>query len=342
MRVFISTAERSGQVYAELITEQLRSFYSGIEILNSQASDEAPIGFKAGASVSSSVIEKIRAIERRVRALKPDIFLAVAWSEPNTILGLRLRDMKGMRKLFLAPPQLWAWGRWRATLLRKGFDALYCLYPEEARFLRSMHLPAHFHGNPLVKHLTPYFDLRRRTKTVALMPGSRTSEKSRNLCFLREFRYRWNILHPGFKFTWLFLTEKEASELRTLIDSDDYVASGEDRFKELGKTSLAIVTSGTATLETALLGVPQVVFYNMSGFEVGLARLLTRVKHFALPNIIVGAEVVPELLNPSVEALIDAARIQIKAGRLVEVLTQRLRAELRAPVDKPIIPLNID
>ncbi|MBD3286326.1 hypothetical protein GF359_07245 [candidate division WOR-3 bacterium] len=341
MHVFISTAERSGLLYARLIADNLARHYPGITIYAPPDADSAPVGFGAGALESRGVLERMRRIERTVRKLRPDVFLAVAWSEPNTILGLRLRDLRGMRRIFFAPPQLWAWGRWRATLIRRGYDTLYCLYPREARFLRSLGLLAHFHRNPLADYLKPYFNLERIPGTIALLPGSRASEKSRNLDLLRGLRIRWKKHQPGFRFTWLFLTDEEARQSRAFIGAGDRIVGGLERYKELAKSGLAVVTSGTATLETALLGTPQVAFYNMSRLEVALVRLLTRVRRFALPNVILDEKVIPEYLNPSAEVLVNAALVQIEAQPFSETLARRLRTELGGSVDKPLIPLNI-
>ncbi|MBN2378203.1 hypothetical protein JXM67_00155 [candidate division WOR-3 bacterium] len=341
MRVFISTAERSGELYAALIADDLRMNYSNVEILGfrDKECELAPVGFGAGVASASNVMVKMGSIEREVRRLRPDVFLAVAWSEPNTILGLRLRDIRGMKRVFFAPPQLWAWGRWRSGLLRRGYDALYCLYPKEARFLRSLNLPAYFRGNPLVRHLRPYFKSKRDRNLIALLPGSRSCEKSRHINLLTQFRRRWLSLYPSSKAVWLFLTSEEAREATLPLEYGDGAVGGESRYAELARAGLAVVTSGTASLEAALLGTPQAVFYTMPGFEVALARTLTHVRHFALPNIILGERRVPELLNPSVESLLEAAlNLSREEGRK---LATRLRTELSAPIDKPPFPLSM-
>jgi lipid-A-disaccharide synthase len=282
------------------------------------------------------VLAKMREIEREVRRIKPHVFLAVAWSEPNTILGLRLNDLRGMRRVFFAPPQLWAWGRFRAPLLRKGYDALICLYPKEAEFLRALGLPACFSGNPLAWHLAPYFDTRRKTskcpRTIALLAGSRASEQTRHMGLLKEFRDAWRRLYPKDRFSWLFLTRCEAGDARIILGDHDRMIEGEERYRTLAGADLAIVTSGTASLETALLGTPQVVFYSLPSFEVFLVRSLTRVKRFALPNLILGEYVVPELLNPSVEDLVESAKSIAEKLMESRELAIRLRKHL-APLD---------
>ncbi len=311
MKVYVSTAERSGLLYASLIAQGLKTEQPDVEIIwgDRPAESEATVGFAAGARQAGSIREKMRRIERGVRSVKPDVFLAVAWSEPNTLLGLRLRDMKQMRRVFFAPPQLWAWGRFRATLLKKGYDALLCLYPGEAKFLTSLGLPAYFAGNPLARHLAQYSRREKRTKkparTIALLAGSRHSEKSRHQMLLSGFMRRWREFHPNDKAVWLFLTEREALRAERFLDGHDKAVGGEERYRVLAKTDLAVVTSGTASLETALLGIPQVVFYSLSGLEMTLIKSLTRVRLFALPNIILTKRVVPELLNPSVDELLE-------------------------------------
>lgn len=332
LRVYISTAERSGALYAGLISQELKK--AGAQIIWPAALQEgnAPVGFAAGIEGAGEALVRMKRIEREVRRVKPDVFLAVAWSEPNTILGLRLKDMKGMRRVFFAPPQLWAWGRFRATLLRKGYDTLLCLYPREAAFLRSLRLPAHFAGNPLVEHLTTYFDVKRKTskasRSIALLAGSRPSEQSRHKTLLKGFRDAWRQLYPKDRAIWLFLREREAKDAQLSLDSPDEAIGGKARYRALAGSDLAVVASGTACLETALLGTPQVVFYSLPRLEVALIRMLARVKHFALPNVILAEDVVPELLNPSREDLVEEAESAIQKPEKSRELAIRLRKEL--------------
>lgn len=331
-QVYISTAERSGALYAGLIGNKLTQ--AGAEVVWPAALQEsdAPVGFAAGIGGAGEALVRMKRIEREVRRLKPDVFLAVAWSEPNTILGLRLRDLKGMRRVFFAPPQLWAWGRFRATLLRKGYDALLCLYPREAAFLDSLGLPARFTGNPLIEHLKQYPDKKRNapkdSRVIALLAGSRPSEQSRHRTLLEGFRDAWRRLYPKDRAIWLFLTEGEARNANLLLDTQDKAIGGKARYGALAGSDLAVVASGTACLETALLGTPQVVFYSLPRAEATLMRLLTRVKRFALPNVILAEDAVPELLNPSVGNLVEEAESAIEKPERSREIAIRLRKEL--------------
>jgi lipid-A-disaccharide synthase len=337
LRVYISTAERSGRLYAGLLAQHLKQRSSRVEIVCGDSGDDAPVGFTEGIKATISVLARMKRIEREVRRIKPDVFLAVAWSEPNTILGLRLNDLKGMRRVFFAPPQLWAWGRFRAPLLKKGYDALICLYPEEAEFLGSLRLPAYFAGNPLAWHLAHYFNKGKKpskgSRTIALLAGSRPSEQARHMKLLKEFRDTWRELYPKDRFCWLFLTQGEAKDACLHLDEKDKTTGGKARYRVLADADLAVVSSGTASLETALLGTPQVVFYSLPSFEVFLIRSLTRVKRFALPNLILGEDVVPEILNPSVETLLEHSNRAIPNRNESEELAMKLIQELAAPLD---------
>ena len=239
--------------------------------------------------------------------------------------------------MFFAPPQLWAWGSFRATLLRHGYDALICLYPKEAEFLRSLRLPAYFAGNPLVWHLVPYFDMRKKpskdSRTVVLLAGSRPSEQARHMGLLKEFKDTWRGLYSKDRFCWLFLTQGEANDACLHLDKKDKATGGKARYRTLADADLAIVASGTASLEAALLGTPQVVFYCLPHLEVFLIRLLTRVNLFALPNLVLGEYVIPELLNPSVEDLVERAESIVQKPKSSRELAIRLRNNLATPLD---------
>lgn len=361
LKVYFSTSEISGELYSRLIAKEILKERPDALILGavkesgagmSRNAELAPVGFAAGARRAPDVLGRIREIERDVRDAKPDIFLAVAWSEPNTILGLRLRDMRNMKRVFFAPPQLWAWGKWRASLLKKGYHLLLALYPREALFLRRLGLNAQYAGNPLASYLKTIRATRSCAsaggkeseegdmRTIALLPGSRLSEKRRNIPLLERFVKEWRIAYPRDRATWLFLHEEEAFKKKKKSMSWENAVSGEDRYRALASSSFALVTSGTASLETALLGIPQVVFYTLSAPELALAKALTNAKHFALPNIILSEEAVPELLNPSVRDLVKKAAGLISFSSGIPDISTRLNLAL-TPLDKSVSFLRV-
>ncbi len=340
LKVYLSTSERSGFVYARLLSRELKRMDPDVEIygltesaaVKAGSQELAPVGFVQGARASGNVLDRVKDIEREVRLINPDLFLAVAWSEPNIVLGMRLRDMKGMRRVFFAPPQLWAWGRWRTSLLKKGYHLLLALYPREALFLKSLGLNAVYAGNPLKGFIEPYF-LQRREKgynsqKIALLPGTRDNEKSTNLRLLREFVKEWRKINPGYTFSWLFLTAGEAEAERAFMGEGEVAVAGDARFRELASARLALVTSGTASLETALAGVPQIVFYCMPGLELALARVLTRVRCFALPNLVMGRNVVIERINPKKPDLVALSQQMLSEERSGCGLGELIHSEL--------------
>lgn len=340
MRIYISTHERSGSLYAGLIAAGLKRYLPHIDIVRTIDRDrDAPVGFGAGLSRIPSTLRQMKQIEDEVRKTKPDIFLAVAWSEPNILLGLRLRGLKGMRRVFFAPPQLWAWGRFRTRWLKKGYHSLVCLYPGEARFMKALGLNAHFAYNPLATFLEPHYRTKWKmpgdSRTIALLPGSREKELKRHLPLLDRFRQIWKRNFPRDRFVWLLLNKDQIRRVNGLLSDDDVVISGEQRYSELAKTDLAVVASGTACLETALIGTPQIVFYTLPRGELVLAKLLTRASRFALPNIILAADdAVSELLNPAPEDLLTAAESTLTDPCHGKTTALRLRRILGGPLDK--------
>lgn len=339
MRIYISTAEHSGFLYARLLSLRLKREHPEAEIFGcaEDSGELAPVGFAAGTGAARGALARIKIIERDVRGLQPDVFLAVAWSEPNILLGLRLSNLKSMRRYFFAPPQLWAWGRWRAALLRRGYHRLYALYPREATLLRSLGLAACFAGNPLTGFLKPYLETKRvyrgEGRRIALLPGSRSLEHARHLSLLKDFGKTWRERNPRDQMVWLFLSKRDAAQAEKFLDHRDRTVGGEERYRELARAHLAVVASGTASLEAALAGTPQVVFYRLPRIEVALARAFTRVERFALPNLVAGGEVVPEFLNPSAVELVEAADTQISKSKESMELAARLYEKL-TPLDK--------
>ncbi len=336
LKIYISTGERSGAHYAKLISKEILQKYPNAKFvgsLNDENGELAPVGFAGGGKAAVTVFDRIKAIERDVRRQGPNVFLAVAWSEPNIMLGMRLRNIKTMKRLFFAPPQLWAWGQFRKSLLKRGYDELLCLYPREVRFLLSLGLPARFRGNPLVGYLAPYFKTAVQAgenRLIAIMPGSRAVEKKRNYRLLKDFSSLWKKNYPTDRIVWIFM---QADEAKRFPDCSGEKISGQERYEILSKANLAIVNSGTASLEVALIGTPQIVFYTMPAVEVFLAKVLSKVKYFALPNIILNADRVSEFLNPTVKYLFESGCKVIDEQKSAVELAEILRRELRVQGD---------
>lgn len=298
MKIAVITGEASGRLYAGLVERALVAARPDTEIARFDAGREGDevLGFAEGLRAAPRLERRLRDVHRRIAMAGPDLVLLTGFSNFNLPLGRACRRL-GLPVVFLAPPQLWAWGGWRVGLLRSAADRVICLFGFEADPLRRRGIPAVFVGNPLADDCRSSAEPGGRG--IAFLPGSRPGEVARHQRLFDAVRVggRRFTLEPG-------------------------TPPAPARYDLLAGADAAVVTSGTATLETALLGVPQVVCYRLAPATRLLARLLVRTRWFALPNILLGRETVRELLNPTpalvareLRALLDRPETRARARR---------------------------
>lgn len=262
----------------------------------------------------SEVIRKLPVIMRNLSEAKrllevyrPDTLILVDFASFNLKLA-RHANMLGIRVDYFITPKVWAWKEWRVKKIRKWVSGVYCILPFEPDFFRKHGVEAVYVGNPSVKemeyamgHLPPrkHFIERQGLKggdkpIVALLPGSRKGEIRNNLPVMIEAARRFTDCQyvvgaaPS-------IPEKFYREVAQ--DPGLQVVFGTTPTL-LKYSQAALVTSGTATLETALIGTPQVVCYRANGSSLSykIMSKLLKVKYVSLPNLIVNNSVVPELL----------------------------------------------
>ncbi|HHQ48023.1 MAG TPA: lipid-A-disaccharide synthase [Acidobacteria bacterium] len=230
---------------------------------------------------------------------------AVLVDSPDFNLRLAKRlSRAGIPVILYVSPQLWAWRRGRVRLVRRVAREVLCILPFEVGFYEEHHVRARYVGHPLVDDLAREGLLEHRPVKVpgrlALLPGSRAMEVRQLLPGMLEalallpedtVREACVIVAPGME------AEVGAVLDTGVADQRLRTVSGADRRRELAKAEAAWAASGTATLECALLDVPMIVGYRLGGLSFFLARLLVRVPHIALANLIAGERAAPELIQ---------------------------------------------
>jgi lipid-A-disaccharide synthase len=235
---------------------------------------------------------------------------------------------RGARVVHLVAPQIWAWGRWRIGKLRRRTDLVLCLLPFEESFFHKRRVPARFIGHPLFDAPVDVTDADRRGASfgdgaprIALMPGSRPREIERNMPLLLEcFRRLRDEYHD---LVGVIAAVKPAVAQR--IDQIGRAGGGLPKNLRVvaGDTDavirwcdLALVVSGTVTLQIARQLKPMVVFYRSSRlFYHGIARWLVSTRYFTLPNVLALREIVPEFVPHfgGPEKIVEAARALIES-----------------------------
>lgn len=246
----------------------------------------------------------VRDLAEQAIALRPDVAVLIDVPDFNLRLARRLAAA-GIPVIFYVGPSVWAWRSGRVAAFRRVATKMLVLFPFEVEVWRQAGVDVSCVGHPLLDEI-PTKAVARRPRTVALLPGSRRSEVKRHLSILLEAAQRLRDRGKADRFVIPVAPSLDAGELQRLVDQSsvasavELVSSGVDpepRRTAVQEASVALVASGTATLETALLGTPQVILYRVNALSYWLGRLLTKIRFLGLPNLISGRGIVPELLQ---------------------------------------------
>lgn len=272
-----------------------------------------------------------RLMRRMLSERRPDLLILIDFPEFNMRLA-RVARRRGVAVLYYVSPQVWAWRRYRIRKIASRVDAMAVVFPFEADLYRSFGMrDVAFVGHPLVDAVSPGKDRAASLRamglddgklTVAMMPGSRTKEVASLTGPMVEAAGRL-AEERDVQFILIRASTIERGDLERAAAGASgtvRVADG-DGYDALAAADLVWVASGTATLEAGLLQKPMVIIYRLSPLSYWLGRLLVRVDHIGMVNIIAGERVVPELIQN-----------EVTADRIVAETRRLLRPEVNRSV----------
>jgi lipid-A-disaccharide synthase len=332
-RVFLIAGEASGDVHGALLAESLHGMSPDLEIYGAGGArmrEAATAGFVESAHLHANGFTEVfrslpgyarlfGTLAGRIREVRPDLVVFI----DNPGFNLRLAKKvgaSGIPMVYYICPQVWAWGEGRVELMKRLFRKALVVFQFEEEFYRKRSLPAVWVGHPLRDLVTPLEARPARPAgetRIVLLPGSRTHEVRTLLPILLKACEKIRRRLPNAQFQLIKAPTLEprfyaeilgrAPDLRVrIVDEEKYAA--------LRDADLALVCSGTATLECALLKVPMVVVNRASFLTYLVARAVIRVKHLAIPNLLAGETIVPELLQYAC----DPANVAIAAFDILE------------------------
>jgi lipid-A-disaccharide synthase len=283
------------------------------------------------------VVGTFRRLRRELHDRSPDLFVPIDFPDFNLPL-CRTAHKARVPVFYYVSPQVWAWRRGRIDTIARTVRRVLVLFPFEEALYRERGIDAHFVGHPLVESLAATRsreDVRADVgvpagkRMVALLPGSRRREVESMLPVMLE---AVQSLEPD-----VVPVVAEAGQLAPGLvagviaartGSERVACRRGDTYNLLAAADAALVTSGTATLESALAGCPMVVAYRMSAFSYALARRLVKVPFIAMPNLLLDREVVTELVQDDVTPARLAAELRRVLGD--EQLRERMREDFAA------------
>ncbi len=253
------------------------------------------------------ILAILRGLTRAAAERRPRAALLVDLPDFNLRLARKLKKL-GVKVIYYVSPMIWAWRRGRARKIARVVDRMLCILPFEEEFYQGTGVSARFVGHPLVERPPPEAPARYRQAlglapdrtTVALLPGSRPSELRRIFPPMLDAAERIRSRHPDVQFVVPVAPTLRGQDMHPFLASHatlELKLVDEPAEEAVGASDAALVKSGTSTLETALMLRPMVVVYRLSWISFVVAKLLVRLAHFALVNLLAGRRLVPELLQ---------------------------------------------
>lgn len=340
-RLLLSAGEASGDMHAADLIAALRARLDDLDMYGMGG----PLMQKAGVELlfnptsmsTVGFVEALKSVQvmRRVLARlgdamdsrRPDVVVCIDFSGFNMRLA-ELATRKNIPVVYYLPPSVWAWGRGRAEKLARLGATVCAVFPFEEEAYKRAGADVVFVGHPLVDRVKPAAqpgEVRRELGVgdeqplIALLPGSREQELKLLLPAMLDGAAIIHRQRPDTRFVLPVAHTLSAQVVkRFLPDGGAPLAVIEGRtYDIMNAADLGMLSMGTATLEAAILGLPHVACYRVSGTTYMLARRLVNIRHFALPNILAGREIVPERVQGDVTGprLADAVLPMLDAER---------------------------
>jgi len=283
---------------------------AGMKTIVDSEKSAAVMGFSELAGSIKKLLRAKKELIEQAEKLKPDVAVLIDFPDFNLQLARSLKKI-GCSVLYFITPQLWAWRKGRVKTIRRYVRKAAPIFPFEENFFQSHGVDAEYVGHPFLDRpplsVAPDEFLRSHgldpdRPVIALLPGSRKAEAKFLLEPMLDAFERLRAARPNLQAVIPVAPTLSLSEFveRTSSHEDVTVIAGHAR-EVLAASRAAVVASGTATVEAALAEIPFVVVYRLASLSYFLARkLVTGVRHFAMPNLIAGKKVVPELLQSDV------------------------------------------
>ena len=320
MKYYIIAGEASGDLYGSNLIKEIKKIDSkatfrawGGDLMNLEDvklvrhyKDHNYMGFAEVIWNLRTILKNITFCKEDIKKYNPDALILIDFP------GFNMRIAKYFNKssfpiLYYIAPQVWAWKEKRVELIKKYVDSLYVILPFEKEFFKKHGIETTYHGHPLLEHIinfkkdksTPKLDfiktnnLNPKRPIIALIPGSRKQEIIKKLPIMlnavSSYSENYNIVIAGMNM--------HKAIYQSISYNYNVNIVYEDTYNLLNLSSFALVTSGTATLETAFFNVPQVVCYKANWISYSIAKSLVKIKFISLVNLILDYESVKELIQ---------------------------------------------
>lgn len=316
MRYYIIAGEASGDLHGSNLIKELRKLdqdanirgwggdmmqKTGAEIVKHYR-ELAFMGFAEVLKNLPTIFQNLKFCKEDITQFKPDAIIFIDYPGFNLRVA-KWAKQQNFKTIYYISPQVWAWKENRVKLIKKCIDKMLVILPFEKEFYKKWDYDVEYVGHPLVEVVEEFVlhqssGIEHRTlddpELIALLPGSRKQEILKKLPVMLKA----SMSFPGYQFVVAKAPGQEAAFYDALLKEYPNVLSVNNQtYNLLSRAKAACVTSGTATLETALFGVPEVVCYKGSAISYQIAKRLIKVKFISLVNLIMNKLVVKELIQ---------------------------------------------
>lgn len=324
MKIMMSAGEVSGDMHAAAVAKEIKRINPEAEIFGMggirmqkagvriiyDIENLGIIGFVEVIKHLPLFFKLLSFLKQKLKEEKPDVLVCVDYPGFNMKLAHAAKEM-GIPVVYYIAPTIWAWNKSRAKNIVRDVKKVASIFPFEAKAYEKAGADVTFVGNPLADTVKPslnydeamkFFNADRSKKRILLMPGSRKKEVS-DLLFTMLSACR--ELSKKFECQFFLpradtVSEKMLEEIFKKVPEVKVQVTTEKTYDLMNICTIAIASSGTATLETALMGLPTVLLYKLAPITWFFAKRLVQVKYAGLPNLLLKREITPELLQDEV------------------------------------------
>jgi lipid-A-disaccharide synthase len=310
--LFISAGDPSGDNATSRLVEALKSTHpslrcfglGGPKLLTHgqeqmvSGSELAVLGFWEVLKRASFFRSLLNRCEREIESRRPSCVLLVDYPGFNLRLAKRIKRLK-IPIVYYISPQIWAWGKHRIAMIKELIDQMIVILPFEKEFYSNAGVPVEFSGHYLLEDIPPGYIGSRipRSGQIGLLPGSRPQEIDRMLKPMLEAAALFNSKHGTKAVVAGMKIDYDYAGVAAPFAGGNITVSFEDSQKVLFESDLVITASGTATLETGIIGRPMIVVYKTGFITYQIARRLVTIDKIGLVNLVLGEKIVPELIQ---------------------------------------------
>jgi len=293
-----------GLIFTGIGGEHMRA--AGVDILV-DSSEMSVVGLTEAVVKIGTIIRVRRLLKRYLEREKPGLVILIDYPEFNLYLA-RMAKTMGLKVFYYISPQVWAWRKNRVFKIARCVDAMAVILPFEKKFYDAVTLDVEFVGHPLLDIVKPHLgreEARQRfgmddgMTAVALLPGSRVNEVKKLLPPMLHAASIIAARYDNIHFILPLANTLDRAFVQGYVDDAAVTVTVVDdaTYDVIAASDAAVVTSGTATLETALLETPMIIVYVVSPLSYMMGRLFIRIDHIGLANIVAGTTIVPELIQ---------------------------------------------